>query len=128
MSPTKSPTEDAGSSRSQVLEPTEYDRHQEALRNQAWSLKEQKFYQDWQRIPDPFYWHEVDYIDVYPEIYGRRCGSAGIGRLREVGLVRVSDDDVYSDHPYFQEDPQFLSRDGFLQTKPVDKARLADQQ
>jgi N-dimethylarginine dimethylaminohydrolase len=112
----------------QTLRPTEYDRHQAELQERVWRLTDQQFYHDWKKEPDPFYWHNVDYLDVYADIYGRRCGSAGIGRLREVGLVRVSEDDVYSDHPYFKEDPKFLSRDGFLQTKPVDKARLADQQ
>ena len=83
---------------------TEYDAHQERRRARGrWSLGEVPFYRPDGR-QDPLAWHDFDYLDAYQEVYGRRCGSAGIGRLREVAIVRPSADDEYSNHPYFHED------------------------
>lgn len=114
--------------RSQAFELTEYDAHQEALRQKRWTLEDVPFYRGKGQLHNPFDWHEFDYIDVYEKIYGRRCGSAGIGKLREVGLVRVSPDDDYANHPYFHEDPDYIARDGFLRTRKMDLGRMRDEQ
>lgn len=112
--------------RSHQLETTEYDLHQERLRQHKWTLNDVPFYKGEGREHDPFDWHNFDYLDAYEKIYGRRCGSAGIGKLREVALVRVSRDDDYGNHPYFQEDPNYLTRDGFA--LQVDIERLREEQ
>ena len=100
--------------RSHSFAVTEYDAHQEVLRQRDWKLKDVPFYKGKGETHDPFDWDNLDYLDAYPQIYGRRCGSAGIGTLREVGITRPSADDEYSNHPYFHEDKEYMNRDGFL--------------
>lgn len=114
--------------RSHSFTRTEYDSHQERLRARNWKLKDVPFYKGKGQAHDPFDWATLDYIDAYPEIYGRRCGSAGIGKLREVGLVVPKPDDEYSNHPYFQEDREYMNRDGFfLLSDKVDVGKLKDE-
>lgn len=104
---------------------TEYDAHQEELRKRNWSLKDVPFYEGQGQEHNSFEWSDVDYIDVYDKIYGRKCGSAGIGKLREVGLVRPTPDDEYSNHPYFHEDKEYMNRDGFfLLSDKVDVVKM----
>ena len=68
---------------------TEYDAHQEERRaRDDWSLKDVPFHGGDGEVDDPLAWHDFDYLDAYRQVYGRRCGSAGIGRLREVAIVR----------------------------------------
>lgn len=107
---------------------TEYDAHQEELRKRNWSLKDVPFYEGRGQEHDSFAWSDVDYIDVYDKIYGRKCGSAGIGKLREVGLVRPTPDDEYSNHPYFHEDKEYMNRDGFfLLSDKVDVVKMEEE-
>ncbi len=114
--------------RSHSFAVTEYDRHQEVLRRRDWKLKDVPFYKGKGKQHDPFDWANLDYLDAYQQVYGRRCGSAGIGKLREVGIVRPSPDDEYSNHPYFHEDKAYMNRDGFfLLSDKVDIAKLADE-
>jgi len=61
-------------------------------------------------------------------VFGRKCGSAGIGKLREVGLVRVSEHDDYGEHPYFVEDPAYMRRDRHMNADRMDVTKLHDQQ
>lgn len=112
--------------RSHQFEITEYDVHQERLRQHHWTLDGVPFYRGKGQVHDPFDWHNFDYLDAYHRIYGRECGAAGIGKLREVGLVRVSADDDYGNHPYVREDPDYLVRDGF--DVRIDVGRLRDEQ
>jgi N-dimethylarginine dimethylaminohydrolase len=37
-------------------------------------------------------WQHMDYLDIYPRVYGRECGANGIGTLREVALSSLLDD------------------------------------
>lgn len=114
--------------RSQSFTVTEYDVHQEESRNKDWSLKDVPFYKGKGVEHGPFEWNNVDYRDVYDKIYGRKCGSAGIGKLREVGIVRPTKDDEYSDHPYFHEDKEYMNRDGFfLLSDKVDVVKLEEE-
>ena len=106
---------------SQSFTQTEYDAHQERLRAKKWELKNLPAAGD-----DGT--GELDYIDVYHQIYGRKCGSAGIGKLREVGITVPSADDEYSQHPYFHEDRAYMNRDGFfLLSDKVDVEKLKDE-
>ncbi len=115
--------------RSRTYPVTEYDEHQEKLRKQArWSLKDVPGYRGKGKPQDPLAWHDVDYLDVYQKVYGRRCGSAGIGKLREVAIVAPGPDDEYSNHPYFHEDKEYMNRDGFfLLSDKLDIAKLKDE-
>ena len=117
-----------GPRRSHSFAVTEYDAHQEVLRQRDWKLKDVPFYKGKGETHDPFDWDNLDYLDAYPQIYGRRCGSAGIGTLREVGITRPSADDEYSNHPYFHEDKEYMNRDGFfLLSDVVDIEKLKDE-
>ena len=77
---------------------------------------------------NPFDWHNYDYLKYYDQVFGRACGAAGIGKLKQVGLLRVSEDDDYANHPYVKEDPGYMDRDGFLAEKRMDIARMNDEQ
>lgn len=116
--------------RSQEFPLTEYDAHQERQRGRNWTLENVPFYKGKGHSleQNPFDWHNYDYLNYYDQVYGRKCGSAGIGNLREVGLIRVSEDDDYANHPYFKEDPDYMTRDGFLARGTMDIVRLRDEQ
>ena len=116
--------------RSQEFALTEYDAHQERQRRRNWTLNDVPFYKGKGKSleQNPFDWHDYDYLNYYDEVFGRKCGSAGIGKLREVGLVRVSDDDNYAEHPYMKEDPDYIVRDGMLEERKMDIGKLREQQ
>ncbi len=49
-------------------------------------------------------WDKVDYLDEYERIWGKKWGAPGIGKLREVALVRPTE---YEIHPFFLQDPTY---------------------
>jgi N-dimethylarginine dimethylaminohydrolase len=107
---------------------TEYDAYQERLRGKPWSHQEMPKSGENGTDVDPFAWREIDYLDVYERIYGRKCGAAGIGKLREVGITLPTADDEYSNHPYFHEDRDYMNRDGFFfLSDRVDLEKLKDE-
>ena len=60
--------------------------------------------------PRYFKYHsEVDYLDELERIWGKRWGAQGIGRLREVAVIRPTDVEV---DPLFEKDPAFFNFDG----------------
>ena len=42
----------------------------------------------------------TDYADLYPLVYGRECGSTGIGKLREVALTKIT---KHEKNPLYRE-------------------------
>jgi N-dimethylarginine dimethylaminohydrolase len=48
---------------------------------------------------------EISHLDEYQKIWGKPCGEQGIGRLREVALVRP---DEYEMDPLFLNNPEFF--------------------
>ena len=68
-------------------------------------------------------WHHMDYLDIYPKIYGRECGANGIGRLREVALVNITDSERF---PLHDEDPEYFPTMG-LSHDDLDIGRMRDQ-
>ena len=68
-------------------------------------------------------WHHMDYLDIYPKIYGRECGANGIGKLREVALVNITDSERF---PLYDEDPEYFPTMG-LSHDDLDIARMRDQ-
>ncbi len=55
------------------------------------------------------YHEQVDYMDELERIWGKRWGAQGIGRLREVAVIRPTELEV---DPLFDEDPSYFMFDG----------------
>jgi N-dimethylarginine dimethylaminohydrolase len=75
-------------------------------------------------------WHDIDYLDYYDKLQGRAYGSNGIGRLREVGLIPVSEDEGLRS-PYFDQAPEYfeyLHRLKLPNAKPTDPKKMYEQQ
>lgn len=106
--------------RSHEFELTEYDAHQERQRMRNWTLNDVPFYKGKGQSleQNPFDWHHFDYLNYYDEVYGRKSGAAGIGKLREVALVALVDDEDYRHHPHY----------GLNGSKSIDAGRLRHQQ
>lgn len=50
--------------------------------------------------------HKIGYLEELERIWGKRWGSQGIGRLREVALLKANPE--YEGHPFFLEHPDFF--------------------
>jgi N-dimethylarginine dimethylaminohydrolase len=74
-------------------------------------LLEYPFYEE--RKPPQYskYHSEVDYLDELERIWGKRWGAPGIGRLREVAVIKPTEVEV---DPLFERDPSFFNFDGTL--------------
>ena len=57
--------------------------------------------------PDPAIWQNLDYQEVYPQIWGRKCGSTGIGKLKEVALTEITS---HERNPMVDVDPGFFHK------------------
>jgi N-dimethylarginine dimethylaminohydrolase len=57
---------------------------------------------------------ERDYLESYEELWGRRVGCNGIGKLREVALGRITETEnqVYDERFPYAADPTFLEAHG----------------
>ena len=55
------------------------------------------------------YHSEVDYLDEIEKISGKKWGAQGIGRLREVAVIKPTEVEV---DPLFERDPTFFNFDG----------------
>jgi len=66
--------------------------------------------------------HGLSYQDLYPLVWGRQCGSAGIGRLREVAISSVTEHE-FAD--VFRQDPEFFH--AFSDYATLDWIKLRDQ-
>lgn len=66
--------------------------------------------------------HGLSYNELYPLVWGRECGSAGIGRLREVAISSVN---RYEYAEVFREDPEFFH--AFSDYATLDWIKLKDQ-
>jgi N-dimethylarginine dimethylaminohydrolase len=72
---------------------TFYDDYQRRLQEKRWTWDDIPFYAGRGSRQSIAPLHDLDYLDVYQRIYGRRIGANGIGKLREVGLTRTADAD-----------------------------------
>lgn len=62
------------------------------------------------KVPQYHRYHtEVDFLDELELIWGRRWGAQGIGRLREVAMIRPTETEVKK---IYEEDPAFFVFDG----------------
>jgi N-dimethylarginine dimethylaminohydrolase len=103
---------------------TEYDAWMRRLQEREWTLADVPFYEPG-RPPDVARLHDLDYLDVYPQVYGRRIGSNGIGKLVEAGLTRIRE---YERPPLWDEDPAWFEGVGIDQAGEIDAARMQAQQ
>jgi N-dimethylarginine dimethylaminohydrolase len=65
---------------------TQFDEYQRALHEKRWTWDDIPFYHGPGGRQTVSEFHDLDYLDVYERVYGRRAGANGIGRLREVAL------------------------------------------
>jgi N-dimethylarginine dimethylaminohydrolase len=94
---------------------TEFDAYQERLRRRDWSWDDVSLFYEGHGKPQSIVpLHGLDYLDVYEHTYGRTIGANGIGRLREVGLSRITDaeDRIYSDEMPYAGVPGLLEAHG----------------
>lgn len=68
-------------------------------------------------------WHDIDYLDIYPKIYGSEFGANGIGRLREVALTEITQNERFTP---FDLDPAYFPKTA-LEYGALDIARMKDQ-
>ena len=65
------------------------------------------------------YHAEVGYLDELEKIWGKRWGAQGIGKLREVAMVRPTEVEVL---PLYDQDPNYF----LMHTEKPDLAIMAD--
>jgi N-dimethylarginine dimethylaminohydrolase len=70
---------------------TYYDEYQAALHAKEWTWDDMPFYRGKGARQSIAPLHDLDYLDVYERVYGRRVGCNGIGLLREVALTRITE-------------------------------------
>jgi N-dimethylarginine dimethylaminohydrolase len=68
-------------------------------------------------------WHDIDYLDIYPKIWGREFGANGIGKLREVALTVITPAEKFD---LFDEDPAYFPKTA-LAYDELDISRMQDQ-
>jgi N-dimethylarginine dimethylaminohydrolase len=104
---------------------TFYDDYQRRLHERSWSWADIPFYGGRGAPQSIAPLHELDYLDVYERVYGRRIGANGIGKLREVALTRITDaeNQVYDERFPYAQDPAFLEAHGLGRIPDVDRCR-----
>jgi len=75
---------------------TFYDEYQRRLHERRWTWDDIPFYEGSGARQSIAPLHDLDYLDVYERVYGRRIGATGIGRLREVALTRRAEQEEYA--------------------------------
>src|SRR5213592_824757 len=66
---------------------TFYDDYQRHLHERRWTWDDIPFYEGKGARQSIAPLHDLDYLDVYQRVYGRKMGANGIGKLREVALT-----------------------------------------
>ena len=73
--------------------------------------------------PNAVQLQQMDYLDLYPKIWGREFGSNGIGRLREVALIEITEHERFR---FYEQDPAYFPNTGQAM-RDLDIAKLRDQ-
>ncbi|HEY7282708.1 MAG TPA: arginine deiminase family protein [Actinomycetota bacterium] len=68
-------------------------------------------------------WHHMDHLDISPKIWGREFGANGIGRLREVALIEITEAERFSMR---ELDPAYFPRMG-LEYRELDIGLMREQ-
>ena len=95
---------------------------QKALEADIFSLSEMPGYVKGQG-PSIDTWHNLDYLDIYPKIYGREFGANGIGKLREVALTVITRSERFA---LYDQDPFYFPQMG-LKHEDLDIEKMKDQ-
>lgn len=103
---------------------TEYDAWLEQLRAREWTMHDVPFYREGVG-PNVADWHNLDYLDFYDKVYGRRIGSNGIGKLKEVALTRI---EKWERATLFDQDPAWFAGAGISKMGAVDVGKMRAQQ
>jgi N-dimethylarginine dimethylaminohydrolase len=107
--------------------PPAWDAHvrdlQEQLRSGTFTLDHMPGYKPGEP-PSIDTWHNTDYLDIYPKVWGRECGKNGIGKLREVVLTEITE---YEKFAYYDLDPAYFPRMGAHAYGEIDIAKMRDQ-
>ena len=76
--------------------------------------------------PQSYVLHKISYLEEMEKTWGRKWGAQGIGRLREVGLVKPMDIEA---NPLWAKDPKFfLLRHGPIDNKMLELLRTQHQE
>jgi N-dimethylarginine dimethylaminohydrolase len=86
----------------------------EKLKSGAWRVEDIPFYER-ERMPRADLWQRVDYLDEYDITWEKKWGASGIGKLRELGVVRPTE---YDFPEFVKQDPAQL---GFMAPMNLDK-------
>ena len=86
---------------------TIYEDYLKSLDQKEWNLVEDVPGWELGNVPATIEnWHNYNYLDFYEKLIGRPYGANGIGTLREVALVRPTEDEY---HPYWNQDPSYFT-------------------
>jgi N-dimethylarginine dimethylaminohydrolase len=104
---------------------TYFDEYQEALYRKRWTWDDMPFYQGRGARQSIAALHDLDYLDVYEKVHGRKMGCNGIGKLREVALTAVTEaeNQVYDERFPYVRDNGFLEAHGLGRIPDVDLCR-----
>jgi N-dimethylarginine dimethylaminohydrolase len=93
---------------------TQFDEYQRALYEKRWTWDDIPFYHGPGGRQTVAEFHDLDYLDVYERVFGRRMGCNGIGNLREVALTKITDaeNQVYDERYPYVRDQAFLDAHG----------------
>ena len=99
---------------------TDFDRYQAFLQQKKWTWDDVPFYKKGEKL-DITPWHDLDYMDVYEKVYGRKMGCNGIGKLREVALTKISEaeNQLYDSRFPYVNDMTFLEGHGLGQIPDI---------
>jgi N-dimethylarginine dimethylaminohydrolase len=75
------------------------------------------------RPPSTSTWHHIDHRELVPHLYGREMGANGIGRLTEVALVEITENERFV---AYDQDPAYFPKMG-LAHDDLDIGRMRDQ-
>jgi N-dimethylarginine dimethylaminohydrolase len=104
---------------------TQFDDYQRALYEKRWTWDDIPFYHGPGTGQSVAELHDLDYLDVYGRVYGRKMGCNGIGRLREVALTKITEaeNQVYDERFPYADDPDFLDAHGLGRIPDIELCR-----
>ena len=70
---------------------TVYENYLKTLEEKDWDFARDMPTYEPGKQHDPVKWHNFSYLDYYDKVIGRPYGANGIGKLREVALMKVSE-------------------------------------
>ena len=81
------------------------------MRKKAWRIEDIPFYEKG-KAANISKLEKLDFLDTKEKVYGRKFGRNGIGKLREVALTKITEQELFLNHPFFKQDPEYFARTG----------------